>query len=125
MLSDPLVINHGQTISVAGGVPSNFRRTAIGKYISQDGAFTSDQLARFNILPRVALNGPSTYKTKWEMDKNVSPVNGIQQQDDTLSVEIIVRGNLRSFTTADFVNALASASYTTIVSFPRILGGES
>lgn len=125
MLLDPLSVSHGMTITAAGGTPSNFRRTAIGKYVSQDGAFTSDQLARFSIFPKMVPTGPSTYRIRFEMDKNVNPVNGIQQQDDTLSVEIILKGNLRSFVATDFVNCLASASHTTLVNLPRIIGGES
>lgn len=125
MLPDPLVMNIGRALSTSGGVPSNFRRTAIGKYASTDGAFTSDQPARYSIKPNWKASGPSTYTFTLEMDKNVSPVNGIQQADDTLRCEIRVSGNLRSFTPADFTNIMASNAWTSIENIGRVLVGES
>lgn len=125
MLLDPLVINHGMTLTATGGVASNLRRTAIGKYASTDGAFSTDQPARLSISPRWKKEGNSSYSAKFEMDKNVAPVNGVQQQDDTLTVSIMVSGNNRSFSANDYVAALATLSHTFIVNFPRIITGES
>jgi len=125
MLNDPLVINHGQTFTPTGGVASNFRRTAIGRYVSVDGSFTSATPARISFLPNVVLQGPSTYKARLEFEKAVSPVNGVQQKNDVCRVDINISGNLRSFTAADIIHAMYSLSIVIGQNFSRMISGET
>lgn len=126
MLLDPIVFNYGFTAGApTGGTPSNFRRTQIGKYVSVDGSFSSDQPARLSILPNVKLQGPSTYKFRAELDKNVSPINGIQQSDDTLRIDSNIYGNLRSFSATDIVNLHNLINGIIAANMLRIISGES
>lgn len=125
MLLDPLVLNYGQVYSVTGGVASNFRRTNIGRYYATDGAFTTDQPARLTIKPNMRTAGISTYSVKMEVDKNLAPVNGVQQADDTGFVEIKFGGNLRSFSTVDLVNLVHMASHIACANMSRIISNES
>lgn len=125
MLNDPLVLNHNQALASTGGVASNFRRTAIGRYVCVDGAFTSDQPGRLSILSSVKITGPSTYKLRLEYDKNLAPINGIQQSDDIMRVDLIVSGNLRSFGAADFAALVNTVSQLCSVNMTRLISGES
>lgn len=125
MLNDPLVLLHNQTLTFAGGVASNFRRTAIGKYVCVDGAYTSGQPARLSLVNSVKLAGPSTYKLRYEYDKDIAPVNGVQQADDTMRIDIIVSGNLRSFLASDFAAGIETAALVLSRNFTRIIAGES
>lgn len=125
MLLDPVIISNGQTISSTGGVASNFRRTAFGKYVCVDGAFTTDQPARLTLVPNVKLNGPSSYRFRYETDKNVTPVNGVQQTDDVLRVDLNLSGNLRSFGITEYVNAIASLTFFVLQNWSRLISGET
>jgi len=125
MLNDPIVTAYGFTVTSAGGTPTNLRRIAIGKYTAVDGPFSADQPVRFNIKSQPRTVGNSSYGALMEMDKNVAPVNGVQQSDDTLTVSINMKGNNRSFSSADYKNALALAFWQLHGNFDRIISGES
>lgn len=125
MLSDPTVVTHGMTLTPSGGIATNFRRTKMGSYAAIDGPFSTDQMCRLTIQPNLRPTGPSIYKTSIEIDKNVAPVNGVQQSDDTLRVSLQFSGNLRSFGASDFVSAIWTLTWTIVSNMPRILSGES
>jgi hypothetical protein len=124
MLSDPLIISVSNAITSTGGTTANFRRTAIGRYIAMEAPFSSDQPARLLISPNVKKQGDSVYLVRYELDRNVAPVNGVQQSDDTLKLEIKLSGNLRSFSATDFLSVFQTVSWMIIQNMARIIGGE-
>lgn len=125
MLQDPLVLTPGQTVTFGGGVASNFRRTAFGKYSGTDGAYSTTQPARLTISSNPKVNGPSSYRFRMEVDKDVAPINGVAQSDDTLVVDIKITGNLRSFSANNVNDAYTALYKATVLEMARILGGES
>lgn len=127
MLSDPRTINYGMSLASTGGVASAFRRTSSNpsKFHSTTGAFSTDQPARMTVTSNVVLQGPSKFRVRLETDKNVAPINGIQQKDDTAFADLSFGGNLRSFTQTDLINLIAALCHSTIVDMPFIANGES
>lgn len=126
MLLDPLVLHGLYTApTFTTGLPNDFRRIAIGRYVSINGQFTLDQPARIAIVPNIKPSGISTILARVEGDYNLSPVNGVTQSDDTVRVELKLSGNLRSMTSAR-AKMLLDIQYNLLSSnLDRILSGES
>lgn len=126
MLSDPLLFYPAATTtSPVPGAASSFRRVAFGRYMSTTSPHSTDQPARLNIVSQPKTSGPSSFRLRYEVDKNVAAVNGIAQADDTLRLDINFTGNLRSFGEAEYRSALIAAFYIYNVDLSRIMGGES
>lgn len=134
MLSDPIAYNFGAVPAFTGGGVNTFARIGIGRYAGTSGSlYSTDQPARLSITPNSKSGGISTYKTRYEWDKNVSPVNGIQQTDDTLRIDLNISGNLRSFNSTEIEQHLAGLMSTLFTVDPtgttsrirRIIGQES
>lgn len=125
MLSDPINTSYGFALTDSGGTAYTLRRTDKGRFVSTDGPFSLDQPARYTVTPRVKMLGPSSVRTRYEVDKNLAPVNGVQQQDDTAYCEINFGGNMRSFTAVDIQNLINAAAHLARVNAAAYLRGES
>lgn len=113
MLSDPTQIvwatSRGTTFAAPTSTNIPFSRVGPGRFVSTTAPFSVDQQARLTIKANSKVGSASNGLVRIDMDKNVSPINGIPQGDKTIGVWIGFSADMQHFTKADIMDCMVAA----------------